>query len=144
MDSYLQLNTLLVYLFNNALDFERRYVNNSEFKDISVNDMHILDAIGMNASNNMSTVAKKVGVTVGTLTIAVNNLVKKGYVIRTRSAVDKRVVLISLSPKGVRAYRHHEKFHQIMIEAMREGLNNEECETLIKALKRLDEHFAGL
>jgi len=144
MDSYLQLNTLLVYLFNNALDFERRYVNNSEFKDISVNDMHILDAIGMNASNNMSTVAKKVGVTVGTLTIAVNNLVKKGYVIRTRSAVDKRVVLISLSPKGVRAYQHHEKFHQIMIEAMREGLNNEECETLIKALKRLDEHFAGL
>jgi len=144
MDSYLQLNTLVVYLFNNTLDFERRYVGNSEFKDISVNDMHILEAIGLNTSKSMSAVAKKVGVTVGTLTIAVNNLVKKGYVLRIRSAKDKRVVLISLSPKGIRAYRHHEKFHLMMIKAMRRSLNDEECEILIRALKQLDEYFTQI
>lgn len=144
MDSYLQLNTLLVYLFNNTLDFERRYVSHSEFKDISVNDMHILEAIGISTSKSMSAVAKKVGVTVGTLTIAVNNLVKKDYLLRIRSAKDKRVVLISLSPKGLRAYRHHEKFHLMMIEAMRKGLNDDECATLIRALKQLDEHFTKM
>jgi DNA-binding MarR family transcriptional regulator len=144
MDPYLHLNTLLVYLFNHTLDFERRYVSNSDFKDISVNDMHILEVIGVGVSKNMSAVAKQVGVTVGTLTIAINNLVKKGYVIRLRSAKDKRVVLISLSPKGIRAYRHHEKFHLMMIEAMREDLNLEECEILVKALKHLDTHFTRL
>jgi len=144
MDPYLQLNTLLVYLFNNTLNFERRYVSDSDYKDISVNDMHILEAIGINASKSMSAVAKKVGVTVGTLTIAVNNLVKKGYVTRIRSSRDKRVVLISLSPKGIRAYHHHEKFHLMMVEAMREGLNDEECAILIRALKQMDEYFAKI
>ena len=67
MDAYHQLNSILVQLFNNTMDIERKYVLKSEFKNISVNDMHILDAIGTGVSQNMSSVAKKVGVTVGTL-----------------------------------------------------------------------------
>ena len=47
--------------------------------------MHILDAIGTGGSRSMSVIAKSVGVTVGTLTIAMNSLVKKGYVARIRS-----------------------------------------------------------
>ena len=71
-----------------------------EFKDISVTDMHVIEAIGHDSSRNMSSVAKNLEITVGTLTIAINNLVKKGYVKRVRSAKDRRVVLISLSSKG--------------------------------------------
>ena len=47
----------------------------------------------------MSAVAKSLSVTVGTLTIAMNHLVKKGYVERRRSEEDRRVVLVSLSEK---------------------------------------------
>lgn len=98
------LNDLLVMLFNEVLDMEHRALITGSFKEISINDMHIIDAIGIEEPRNMSTVAKAMAVTVGTLTTAVNNLVKKGYVSRVRSSEDKRVVLLSLTGKGVAAY----------------------------------------
>lgn len=52
-----------------------------------------MEATGIQEPKNMSTVAKAVSVTSGTLTIAINHLVKKGYVERTRSEEDRRVVL---------------------------------------------------
>ena len=55
----------------------------------------------------MSAVARALSVTVGTLTISVNSLVKKGYVIRQRSSEDRRVVLISLSARGRDVFTHH-------------------------------------
>ena len=60
--------------------------------------MHVINAIGLHNEVNMSSLAKKVGVTVGTLTIAINGLVRKEYVLRT--AVKQTVVLFSyLSPR---------------------------------------------
>ena len=38
---------------------------------------------------------------------SVNNLVKKGYIQRMRSQEDRRVVLISLTEQGKKAYYHH-------------------------------------
>ena len=76
MDNYDQLNEILVYLFDHALDIERNFLIRDTFKDISVNDMHVINAIGLHNEVNMSSLAKKVGVTVGTLTIAINGLVR--------------------------------------------------------------------
>ena len=82
MNVYGQLEDLLGRIFGHTLSVQLAYVAESEFKNISVNDMHIIAAIGMRTSRNMSSIAKKMGVTVGTLTIAINSLVKKGYVHR--------------------------------------------------------------
>ena len=48
-----------------------------EFKDLTNNDMHIIEAIGLGTGNNMSTIAKKLGITVGSLTTSMNSLVNK-------------------------------------------------------------------
>ena len=141
MDSYNQLNEVLVHVFNHALKIEENSLVREEFKEISMNDMHIIDAIGDGEPKNMSSIAKIVGVTVGTLTIAMNNLVKKGYVVRTRSEEDRRVVLISLADKGKKAYARHREFHREMIKAMREGLSDEQCLVLMQAIKNLQEHL---
>lgn len=141
MDSYNQLNEVLVHVFNHALKIEENSLIREEFKEISMNDMHIIDAIGDGEAKNMSSIAKIVGVTVGTLTIAMNNLVKKGYVIRTRSEEDRRVVLISLADKGKKAYVRHKEFHLEMIKAMREGLSDEQCLVLMQAIKNLKDHL---
>ena len=79
--------------------------------------------------------------TVGTLTIAVNNLVKKGYVHRVRSEADRRVVLISLTDKGRAANAHHRKFHEGMIQAVVKDLNEEQQEILVKSLLNLRAFF---
>ena len=76
MNSYETVNNILVKMFKDILDIEERALITSEYKDISVNDMHIMEAIGIQEPKNMSTVAKAVSVTTGTLTIAINHLVK--------------------------------------------------------------------
>lgn len=95
MNSVETVNDILVNLFNEIMDIEERALITSEYKDISVKDMHVIEAIGIGNPRNMSAVAKSLSVTVGTLTIAMNNLVKKGYVNRVRSEEDRRVVLVS-------------------------------------------------
>ena len=143
MNHYETVNEVLVKLFNEIMDIEEKALIVSEFKDISVNDMHIMEAMGILEPKNMSTVARSLSITVGTLTTAINNLVKKGDVERVRSQEDRRVVLISLSPKGERAYRHHAAFHQKMVMAVLKDLSPEETECLTRALGKLQKFFRG-
>ena len=77
MERYDVFHDILVNLFQEIMDIEEKALITAEFKNISVNDMHIIEAIGTGEPKNMSTVAKLMSVTVGTLTIAINNLVKK-------------------------------------------------------------------
>jgi len=135
------VNDVLVKLFNEIMDIEERALITSEYKDVSVNDMHVIEAVGTGSPRNMSAVAKSLSVTVGTLTIAMNNLVKKGYVNRVRSEKDRRVVLVSLSEKGEKAYHHHRMFHEKMVLSVLEGLDREETEALTKALVKLQNFF---
>ncbi len=135
------LNEVLVRLFRNINVIEERAICTGEYKDVTANDMHVIEAIDMEEARNMSSVARSLGVTTGTLTIAVNSLVKKGYVERARSEEDRRVVLVSLSEKGKRAYLHHRQFHEQMIEAIVEELSEEEQAVLEKALVKLDRFF---
>ena len=135
------LNEVLVRLFRNINVIEERAICTGEYKDVTANDMHVIEAIDMEEARNMSSVARSLGVTTGTLTIAVNSLVKKGYVERVRSEEDRRVVLVSLSEKGKKAYLHHRQFHEQMIEAIVEELSEEEQAVLEKALVKLDRFF---
>ena len=141
MDQYQTINDVLVRLFNEIMDREEKAIITEEFKDISNNDMHSIEAIGIEEPRNMSTVAKSLSVTVGTLTIAVNSLVKKGYVKRVRSEEDRRVVLLSLPEKGLRAYRHHAQFHKQMVEAVMQNMTEEELSVLVRALQNLSAFF---
>lgn len=135
------LNDVLVKLFRNVNAIEERAMRTEEYKDVTTNDMHVIEAIGMEGARNMTSVARSLEVTTGTLTIAINSLVKKGYVDRVRSEEDRRVVLISLSEKGRRAYLHHRRFHEQMIESVVEELTEEEQRILTKALAKLYHFF---
>ena len=127
MDTYATLNDALVNLFRDVMTLEEEAIISQEYQDITNNDMHVIQAIGLGEPKNMSTIAKLLSVTVGTLTIAMNSLVKKGYVNRERGKEDRRVVYISLSDKGRRAYQHHEEFHRQMIDAILKDLTQEMC-----------------
>ncbi|MCI8634765.1 MAG: winged helix DNA-binding protein [Eubacterium sp.] len=135
------LNELLVKLFKNIMEIEEKWLITPEFKDISVNDMHVVEAIGIKEPKSMSTVAKLMSVTTGTLTKSMDGLSDKGYVSRERGKKDKRVVFVSLTEKGRRAYRHHEKFHRNMIDNIKVGISDHETTVLIYALAKLNDYF---
>ncbi len=137
-----RLNEVLVKLFRLVNSIEEQAVKTEEYKNITTNDMHVIEAIGIGSPKNMTAVAKRLGVTTGTLTIAVNGLVKRGFVERVRSEEDRRVVLVSLSEKGKEVFAHHQKFHEEMIEAVVSRLDEGEKGVLEKALKNLNDFFS--
>ena len=141
MDPYETLNGVLVNLFRDVMNLEENAIITSEYSDITNNDMHVIEAVGLGEPKNMSAIAKLLSVTVGTLTIAMNSLVKKGYVNRERGKEDRRIVNISLSEKGKCAYRHHEEFHRHMIDEILKDLTEEETEALVRSLSKLEQWF---
>ena len=105
MNAYETINDILVHLFNEIWELEEKAIITEEYKDISNNDMHIIEAIGLGKGNNMSAIAKKLNITVGSLTTSMNSLVNKKYAVRIRSEEDRRVVYIRLTKKGEKAYQ---------------------------------------
>ena len=135
------LNELLVKLFKDILEIEAKSLITEEFKDITYNDMHIIEAVGVDEPRNMKTVAKLMSVTTGTLTKAMDALCDKGYVVRERSTKDKGVIKLRLTDKGKSAYYHHEQFHRQMIKNIASEMTEQETEILIYALAKLVDYF---
>ena len=140
-ESLSAVNELLAGVFNDILNIEEKMLKGRIFKDISVAEAHTIEAIGMYEPKNMTDVSKKLGITVGTLTVAINNLVKKGYVKRERGLKDRRIVNISLTKKGRVFYRFHDKVHSDMIKEITIGLSEQEVNVLNLALSNLSKYL---
>lgn len=140
-NAYKKINFILVNLINEIWDLEGKAIITEEFKDITNNDMHVIEAIGLGPGHNMSFIAKRLGITVGSLTTAMNSLVRKKYAERYRSEEDRRVVYVKLTEKGERAYNHHADYHHKMTMAIKEKLSEEELPVLFKMLDALTEFF---
>lgn len=132
-----EINEYLVMIFNEILLIEEDALKQSEFSDLTIKEMHTIEAIGLNGNLSSSEVAKRLSVTVGTLSVSVQNLVKKGYVERVRLPEDRRVVNLRLTKRGKLLYRLHRKFHLNMVNQTLSGLNDSEALALQKGLRNL-------
>lgn len=136
------LNTLLVELFRDIMNIEEETLISGEFTDITINDMHVIEAIGKGEPKPSSVVAKRLSVTMGTLTKSVDRLVRNKYVLRERSDEDKRLVLLSLTERGKRADERHRRFHKDMIEAAIAQFDEQEKKILLESLGGLAGYFS--
>lgn len=141
MSNHETVNEILVRLFANILDIEEKCLRTGNFFDLSISEMHVIDNIGVNKERTMSDTAKDLKVTSGTLTTAIDNLIKKGYVERRRSVEDRRVVKIKLTDKGMEAFKAHEDFHKDLVISALQQLDTKEEELLIKVLSNIDVFF---
>lgn len=132
-----KINDYLVQIFNEVLLIEENSLKQSEFSDLTIKEMHTIEAIGLEGDLSSSQVAEKLSVTKGTLSVSIQNLVTKGYVERVRLEEDRRVVRLKLSKKGKLLFRLHRKFHLDMVRDTIAGLDKEEAEMLIKGLGNL-------
>lgn len=139
--TYDTINEILVHLFYEIWELEEKAIITEEFKDITNKDMHIIEAIGLLDESNMSNIAKKRNITVGSLTTSMNSLVRKGYVTREKNDADRRVVNIQLTDKGKRAFDHHADFHMQMTDAVVQALDKDEAIVLTKILSQLASFF---
>lgn len=141
MASAEQLNSFLVDLFGRVNKIEERAMADGLGSAISITEIHIIEKIGAKEPVRMSEVAKSIGVTLATLTVACDKLEAKELVSRARSSTDRRVVNITLTPKGRAAYEYHKAFHERMIASVMETLSPEQAAVLAQSLEKLQDFF---
>ena len=75
--STIVINELMVQLFNDVLQIEEQTLKSGILSDVSMTEVHTIEAIGMYSERTMSEVAQKLKITVSTLSTAINKLIKK-------------------------------------------------------------------
>ena len=119
---------------------EEEMVENAKKLDLSLAEVHMLQAIGKNKEKGrtISELAAERYITLSSVTIAVNKLARKGYVLKTKAQRDGRVVYARLTEQGERVDRLYRRFHQSLAHNMVEGFSEEEKQVLVKGIGRLN------
>ncbi|MBQ9151764.1 MAG: winged helix-turn-helix transcriptional regulator [Clostridia bacterium] len=144
MDARLEeLNTLFVDTFDAIMRVEEKSLKQVGNGELSIAEFHTLECIGKgkDCRRAVGEIAEALGVTVPTVTVCVNKLVKKGYVTKTRSEKDARIAIIELTPEGRKMNRLHRYFHEQMILAVRGEFSDEELDSLLRCIRKLNAFF---
>lgn len=130
----------LFFEFQSKLQFfEREYLKKYDIVDVTPTEVKVLYIIGLSNTKSMSDIAEELKVTKGTLSITVNSLVKKGYVIRTRHKQDRRIVIVYLTKKSIQIVRHYGRFYYELVAQLIQQMDVEKVETLGDILSRLNQ-----
>lgn len=129
----------LVEAFEGILKTENIFIVERLGFDLSMTEIHTIAAIRKNRLWMMSKLAGQLHVTMGTLTVMVNNLVKKGFVERHKSEKDRRIVEVGLTESGRQVYDMHELFHENLVDALIGDFDENEQAVVSQALKNLQD-----
>ena len=138
-----ELNTLFVDTFDAIMRVEEQSLRHVGGGKLSISEFHTLECIGEGEDNRRAVgeIAEALNVTVPTVTVCVNKLVKKGYVTKTRSEKDARVAIIELTREGRKMNRLHRYFHEQMLYAIGEEFSEEEMDYLLRCIRKLNAFF---
>ncbi|MBQ8201589.1 MAG: winged helix-turn-helix transcriptional regulator [Clostridia bacterium] len=138
------IDQVLVHLFNDLLRIEERTLQ-KECGNLSMREIHIIEAVcaAQDEDNTMTVLAATLRVTVGSLTVAVSTLVRKGYLERRQSQVDKRRVHVLPLPAALEVERVHRAFHKRMVDAVTTAIPQDQLDVLIEGLRGINDYFYG-
>ena len=140
---YSILNNYLVDFFNTILKIEENSLQ-TFCSELSLREMHTIEAIINSPDGSVGSIAARLKITVGTLSVALKTLESKGYVLRERAKDDRRQVNVTVTEKGIETNNLHQAFHHRMVNDVIECLTAKELETLMVALAKLNIHFDSL
>lgn len=119
-------------------------------KCLTHTELHLIEAIG-EASLTMNELADRVGITMGTATVAVSKLTEKGFIARVRSNSDRRKVYVSLTDKGSKALTYHNNYHKMIMSSITENIADKDLshfieifELILGALQEKTDYFRPL
>ena len=136
-----RINDFLVDAYGRISKIEERAMTTGLGSAISITEIHIIEKIGLTEPARMSEIAHLLGVTLATLTVACDKLEAKDLVRRARSRTDRRVVHVTLTPRGRAVYEYHRSFPERMISSILDTLSPEQSAVLAQSLEKLQDFF---
>lgn len=138
-----EFNDLIVDTFRIILKAEEAVLQKIGGAALTIAEMHLIEAVGRGheQGRTVSEMAQELGITLPSVTVAINKLIKKGYLLKQKSERDARAVLITLTPQGEEAEELHRRFHVQMIQNISEELTDGEKKLLAKGAARINGFF---
>lgn len=116
-------------------------------KCLTHTELHVIEAIGSD-SLTMNELSDRLGITMGTATVAISKLSEKGFINRIRSDLDRRKVFVSLSKKGDEALNYHNNYHNMIMSSITKDIEPEKLgvfvgvfEEILKNLREKIDYF---
>lgn len=140
-----RLNEVITQSYTLASRVEQNMLTKSKRFDLSISEIHLLEIINKSpiCGKMIGEIASELMVTPSSVTISVNRLEKKGYVIRKKSLQDGRQVYVNLTDKGRHADRIHKRFHKSLAKSITKGMTLQEKEILLGCIDRMNIFLAG-
>lgn len=144
MDEFSQeLNQLLVSTYRDVGKLEAGMLHSVSGMEVSIGELHLVEAIGESKDKGVLVceLAQRMELTPPTVTVAINKLALKGYVLKTKSTVDKRSVIVTLTRMGKKVNAAHRYFHEQMVRNIEKLLSPAEREGMLRGMKQLNVFF---
>jgi DNA-binding MarR family transcriptional regulator len=104
---------------------------------LSRHQASVLDHLDEIEPTTLVDLSRHLGVTPGTMSVAIDRLERKGYVVRLRDAADRRKVHVRLTSAGVRVRESSSVLDPTRVEALVQRLSAAERERAIAGLALL-------
>lgn len=116
---------------------EEQVLSNKELSTLSMRQLNYLDLIRSFKYPKVSDLVESLEVAKPTVTVALNDLIKKGYVIKIRSKHDRRVLNLELTDKGKKINRIHDNAHKRIVNQIFNCLNQKEVDQFQSLVKKI-------
>ncbi len=137
------LNDILFNAYRNIINLEEKSLQKISKTSLSINEMHLIEIVKKYGELGapINRLATKMHITRPSATVAVDKLVKKGYVQKHNCKEDGRQVRVTLTDEGIKIDNYHKQYHREMVDAVSKELNDVEKLHLISGIRKLNEYF---
>lgn len=133
-----ELSKTIISFYEKLYTWEEGVVKDS---GLTTAQNHAIEIVGHEGAIKMVSLAEKLGVTTGTLTVAIDRLEEKELLRRVPHKSDRRSYLIELTEKGREVFKMHHSHHLNLTREMVTDFSEREQADLYKALKKMMKHF---
>jgi MarR family transcriptional regulator, 2-MHQ and catechol-resistance regulon repressor len=105
--------------------------------DMCISDFAVLEVLLHKGPQSVGEIGRRVDLTSGSITTAIDRLEKRGFVARAAHASDRRARVVHLTPEGTARITQVFATHKQAMDHATRGLSKAERGTLVELLKRL-------
>lgn len=127
-----QLWLVLIKAYHSLLGFTEHTLKDSGLGD---SEFRILEALLHKGPMPVNTIGPRVFLTPGSISVAVDRLLKRGLVTRTNSLEDRRVRVVDLTATGRRLIEQVFAAHARQVDRLAEVLSSKERRQIVRGLK---------
>ena len=118
-------------------EIEERVLNTGELSKLTARQLTYIEQVKKNPLISFGELAKTLKISRPTTSVAVNRLIREGYIVKIEDREDKRKILLKLSEKGNYVSGKHDQAHKIIAKSIQSSLLNSEIEDLIRILGKI-------